>query len=317
MPPITTLADIAAGDRSPAAQVMAMVAPMATLDNFRQQSGYSDPGRHTALVLGIPDDLESLCAAARNTIVHYRGEFPDLPADRHSEIDSRWLESILDLDQSRHPAPLTEPRERTSRVAGCCRDHSLFLTGALRARGVPARNVVGFAGYFEPPFHHDHVVVDYWDGDRWVRTDPELAAGTFDFNVRDMPRGFGAPFQTAAEVWRGYRSGLLNPDQFGVAPDLPLRGPEFIGTYVVFQVAHRYGDELLLWDDWHSPSDPVVLDELAALLDRADAGDHAVEAALEQLYRSDAGLRPGETVTRFSPYGDPPVSDSLRRARRS
>jgi len=290
---------------------------MATLDHFRQQSGYSDPGRHTALVLGIADDIESLCAAARNTIVHYRAEFPDLPGNRHREIDSRWLEAILDLDQSRHPEPLTEPRELTSRVAGCCRDHSLFLAGALRARGVPARNVVGFAGYFEPPFHHDHVVVDYWDGHRWVRTDPELAAGSFDFNVRDMPRGSGAPFQTAAEVWKGYRRGLLDPEQYGVAPDLPLRGPDFIGNYVVFQVAHRYGDELLLWDDWDAPSDPVVLDELADLLDRADAGDPAAEAALEELYRSDNGLRPGATVTRLSPYGDPPVTESLRRGRPS
>jgi hypothetical protein len=148
-----------------------------------------------------------------------------------------------------------------------------------------------------------------------VRTDPELSAGSFDFDVRDMPRGFGAPFQTAAEVWKGYRSGLLDPEKFGVAPDLPLRGPEFIGTYVVFQVAHRYGDEMLLWDDWDAPSDPEVLDGLADLLDRADAGDPVAEAALEELYRSDAGLRPGETVTRHSPYGDPPVSVSLRRAR--
>ncbi len=286
---------------------------MVTLDQFRRQSDYSDPGRHTALLLALSDDLESLCDAARNTVAHYRGELPDLPEERHGEIDSRWLETILDLDQSRHPVPLTEPRELASRVAGCCRDHSLFLTGALRARGVPARNVVGFASYFEPPFHHDHVVVEYFTGERWVRTDPELAVGAFPFDARDMERGFGAPFQTAAQVWQGYRSGLLDADQYGVAPDLPLRGPDFIGTYVVFQVAHRYGDELLLWDDWSPPSAPEVLDELAALLERADDGDAEAEAALYERYRSDAGLRPGATVTRHSPYGDPPVTVPLRR----
>jgi hypothetical protein len=286
---------------------------MATLDHFRQQSDYSDPGRHTALLLAVPDDIESLCAAARNTIAHYRAELPDLPEERHGEIDSRWLETILDLDQSRHPEPLTEPRELTSRVAGCCRDHSLFLTGALRARGLPARSVVGFAGYFEPPFHHDHVVVEYWDGQRWVRTDPELADGSFAFDARDLPRGFDAPFQTAAQVWQGYRAGVLDADQYGVARDLPLRGPEFIGTYVVFQVAHRYGDELLLWDNWSGPSAPEALDALAELLARADDGDAGAEAMLYERYRSGAGLRPGATVTMYSPYGNPPVTVSLQR----
>ena len=289
---------------------------MVKLEVFRQHSDYSDPGRHAGLLLEVPDDIESLCAAARNTIAHYRAELPDLPEERHGEIDSRWLEAILDLDQSRHPEPLTEPREPASRVAGCCRDHSLFLTGALRARGVPARNVVGFAGYFEPPFHHDHVVVEYWDGVRWVRTDPELAAGSFDFDVRDMPRGFGAPFQTAAQVWQGYRSGRLDPEQYGVAPDLPLRGPDFIGTYVVFQVAHRYGDELLLWDDWAELPTPEVLDHLAMLLEGADAGDASAEAALSERYGSDDGLRPGAAVTRHSPYGNPSVAESLDRGRR-
>lgn len=73
---------------------------------------------------------------------------------------------MLRRDQQRFAAPLTDPRPQLDRVAGCCRDHSLMLTAMLRQRGVPARTVIGFAGYFTPPFHHDHVVVDYWDGTR-------------------------------------------------------------------------------------------------------------------------------------------------------
>lgn len=282
------------------------------LDRWRRQSPYSDPGRHAGLLLALPGDVESLCAASRNTIVHYRAEFPDLPPERRGEIDSRWLERILDLDQARHPVALDEPREPTTRVAGCCRDHSLFVTGALRARGVPARTVVGFAGYFAPPFHHDHVVVEYWDGRRWVRTDPELSGDGFGFDVRDLPRGAGAPFETAAEAWRGYRAGRIDADQYGIDPSLPVRGPDFIGSYVVFQLAHRYGDELLLWDEWTRLPAAGDLDGLAALLDAADAGDAAAEAALQERYAGDESLRPGATVTRHSPYGLPPVAEALR-----
>lgn len=196
---------------------------------WRRHSPYSDPGRYSALLAELPDDVESLSAAARNVIAHYRAELPGLPLERRGEIDSRWLERILDLDQQRHAARLASPRDVASRVAGCCRDHSLFLTGALRTRGVPARNVVGFAGYFAPPFHHDHVVVEYWEGTHWVRTDPELTQPGYPFDVGNLPTGSGAPFETAAQVWRAYRSGAIDPDLYGVAPEHPLRGPDFIG----------------------------------------------------------------------------------------
>ncbi len=94
-------------------------------------------------------------------------------------------------------------------------------------------------------------------------------------------------------------------------PSLPFKGPDFIGDYVVFQVAHRYGDELLLWDDWGARPTLDELDELADLLERADAGDASAELSLYERYTSDVSLRPGSTITRHSPYGEPDATDSL------
>jgi hypothetical protein len=82
--------------------------------------------------------VDAISAAARNMIGHYRAELADRPEQRRDEINSRWLESILDLDQDCHPRPLDEPRDLPSRVAGCCRDHSLFVVGALRERRILA-----------------------------------------------------------------------------------------------------------------------------------------------------------------------------------
>jgi len=113
-----------------------------------------------------------------------------------------------------------------ARVAGCCRGHSLFLVGALREQQVPARTRVGFAGYFSPGYHSDHVVVDFWNGERWVRTDPELAVDTRDFDVRDMPVGAGAAFETAAQVWSRYRAGEIDASTYGGERALTVRlGP--------------------------------------------------------------------------------------------
>ena len=224
---------------------------MATLDHFRQQSGYSDPGRHTALVLGIADDIESLCAAARNTIVHYRAELPDLP----EEPAPRDRQPLAGGHPRRGPVPtpepLTEPRELDlpgrrllpgpfpvphRRAAGARRagPQRRGLRRLLRAAVPPRprrRRLLGraIAGCARTP--------------NWLREASTSTSATCS----------AAPVRRSRRQRRCGRATAPDsstPTQYGVAPDLPLRGPDFIGTYVVFQVAHRYGDELLLWDDW-------------------------------------------------------------------
>lgn len=90
---------------------------------------------------------------------------------------------------------------------------------------------------------------------------------------------------------------------------------------MIQEVAHRFGDELLLWDSWgrmDAPGTPVTedderwTDEIAALLLAADAGDLDAERRLLERYRSDPGLHPGDTIVQASPRGRPPVQVRLR-----
>ncbi|MEU8185973.1 transglutaminase domain-containing protein [Micromonospora carbonacea] len=278
-------------------------------------SVYSDPGRHRALFAELRGEVPRICAAARNVIAHYRIELPELPPARHDEIHSRWLEAILELDQERHPGPLTTPRATAEKVAGCCRDHVLFVVGALRDRGVAARSRVGFASYLAEGYFLDHVVAEYRAGDRWRRVDPEFAPGSVEFDVEDMPTGPSAPFRTAAQVWLAHRSGETDAELYRVSPESELGGPGFVRDCVVTELAHRQKDELLLWDAWgdaaHQVDDPLV-DELAELLVRADAGDDTAERELARRYRDDPRLHPGDAVTQYSPYGQPPRVVRLR-----
>lgn len=285
---------------------------MTSPDRFAAHTPYSDPGRHAPL-LREPDGIEEISSTVSNLVLHYRAEESLLRDDRRDEINSRWVSVILDLDQARHPGSVLTPRPPDDRVAGCCRDHSLLAVAMLREKGIPARTRVGFAGYFRPDFHADHVVVEWWTGTRWQRFDPELEQGTRDFDIRDLAKGEGAPFETAAEVWTGYRAGRLDPETYGVNPGTELAGPGFIRAYVIMELNHRYGNELLLWDEIGTEISDTDADELAELLIKADAGDEAAEAQLEQRYLADSRLRPGDTVTQLSPYGDPPVTVDLRR----
>jgi len=304
-----------------------------TLADYARHSAYSDPGRHAGLLRAVDPTPAATGAAACATIVHYRAKGADLTDAQRADIDQRWLETILDTAVARRPGPLDAPRDVPQQVAGCCRDHTLFSVGVLRSHGVPARSRIGFAAYFEPPFFHDHVVVEHWaddgaGGGRWVRWDPELPDdGSWGFDVRDMPTGPGSPFPTAAEVWRAIRAGEVDPAAYGVAPDQPeLCGQDFVRGYVLLELAHRMRDEVLLWDQWGATPEPetapesasreldALADEVAALLVAADAGDAAAEAALAERYAGRWAAR-GE-VTTFSPTGRVGITDLSARTTR-
>ncbi len=267
--------------------------------DYAIQTRFSDPGVHAGLFDALPDDVTEIAAVVRNLLIHYRGGGIEFTGERLAEIDNRWVSAILATDQKRNGTPLAVPREPVDRVVGCCRDYTLLFVSILRHKGIPARSRVGFGNYFAEGFNHDHVVAEYWNGDRWVMIDAQMdpAEPSFTFDVADMPAG---PFLSAAEVWRGFRAGELNGDLFGADanPDAPLKlhGGWFIRNYVHYQLAHLNGDELLLWDNWASMSDTLegadveLTDRIAELMFASDNGDDAATKEVNELYRADPGL---------------------------
>lgn len=286
---------------------------------------YSDPGAFASLLDEVPTAPAELSAIARNVIVHYRASGYELPETTAADINLRWISRMLETDRARHHKPLAEPREPTERLQGCCRDHTLMCVAALRQHGVPARSRVGFAGYFKEGWHHDHVIVEAWLDERWHRFDPEVTgplpglATPMDVPVADVDeRGF----VSAAQVWVAHRAGRIDAETYGVDESVPgFRGERFIADEVIVEVAHRFGDELLLWDGWGRmppPGTPVGedeatwLDEVAAQLVAADAGELDTERRLLERYRADPGLHPGPVVMQASPHDDSVIAVELR-----
>ncbi|MEV6595447.1 transglutaminase domain-containing protein [Actinoplanes sp. NPDC051346] len=287
--------------------------------DYTRQTAYSDPRGYAGLLAGLPADLPALGAAVRNLIVHYRGSGIDFPPERLEEIESRWLDRILAHDQRRFPGSLLTPhRAPEDRVVGCCRDYTLLTVAALRLHGVPARSRIGFADYLDEEFHFDHVVTEWWDGGRWRAADTQLdPAGGLSVDTLDVPLREGG-LVPASRVWTAYRRGDLDPHRYGVHPDSPIRGAWFIRNYVLHEAAHRYGDELLLWDLYGAMSEELdgdlgLIDEVAGLLIAADSGDEAADRKLARWYADDARLHPGPTVESFSPRGLVTEIDLLER----
>jgi hypothetical protein len=278
-----------------------------------QQSAYSEPGEWRHLFDEVAPTVDAVGAMARNLIAHYRAQEDALPAETRDDIDLRWVEAMLATDQQRHDGKgITVERPLPTRLQGCCRDHTLIAVAALRHHGIPARSRVGFAPYLAPAsdWRFDHVVVEAWIDGQWYEFDPEFAG--------PIP----GPFLTAAHAWLAHRAGEIDVSRFGAAPGIGIDGDWFVFGNVINQVAHRFGDELLLWDGWGAktfdlattpPEDIALLDEVAELLERADALDLGAEQALLDVYRDDARLRPSTTVRCASPSGTTAEIDLTRR----
>ncbi|WP_433368273.1 transglutaminase-like domain-containing protein [Actinoplanes sp. CA-142083] len=269
--------------------------------DYTRQTRFSDPRAHAALFDPLPADPGGIGEVIRNIVVHYRASGIPFPPDRLAEIDSRWADRLLDADRRRFDAPLAEPRAPERRIVGCCRDFTLLTVSALRHKGIPARSRIGFTDYLDPAWHHDHVVAEYWDGARWIATDTQIDIA----DLRLAPGGL----RTAGQVWSAHRRGEIDVETFGVDPGIDdLRGAWFVRNYVIYELAHRRGDELLLWDLWGDvsldlPDDLSLIDEIADLLQSADAGDNSAERKLADHYATNPRLHPGRRVKCSSPTG--------------
>ena len=287
--------------------------------HYSQHSRYSDPGANVHLLRAVAPDLSTVCAVAQNTIAHYRAASVPLPESSNADINARWLSRMLDLDQQRHGVPLQHERPEAKRVQGCCRDHALLAVAILREHGIPARSRVGFATYLQPNARTDHVVAEAWTGDRWLRFDPGIPGPRGQVqDPLDIPTGDGSPFLTAAAAWSGFRQSGDPIDDLGVwAGSVEFKGAPFVLAYLIMDVAHRFGDELLLWDCWgamplpgHAP-DMELGDQLAELVLRADAGDQQAEQDLRNIHATDPRVRPGIQILQFSPRNEPPRQVTL------
>lgn len=285
---------------------------------------FSNPGRDTARLAQVSADLEGLSAVSRNLVVHYLSYGRNITEETAADINSRWVTDILAKDRSRHRRkPYAAPRKANEAVRGCCRDHCLLAVSILRSNGVPARIRYGYADYLVRGFSVDHTIVEVWNEDerRWIRFDPEVPAPTKVLaEPFDQMAGPHAPFKTAAEVWQGWRGRTLNPNDYGVRPGGPERGPWMIQTAVIRDAAFRAQAEPLLWDTWGAMSEAdgptdeqiALADRVAAMTVAADGGDVAKEAQLIKMLERDPRVALPSVVLTRTP-GRPAHETNLRR----
>ncbi|GAA1465288.1 hypothetical protein GCM10009603_45300 [Nocardiopsis exhalans] len=279
------------------------------VDRWRAHTPFTDPGAYREVLVALPSDVAGIGARVRRVLTHYRAGGRVGVGERWEEIDLRWVEAMLATDAARDGREWSV--ERAEPLVGCCRDFAVLTVAALREHGVAARSRVGFASYLNRDFGTDHVVVEYWDGQRWVWADPQLDPEVgWGVDPLDLSHGGvvgEVAFSGASAVWLAVRSGEVDGGGFGVDPGLPmLRGGWLVRDYVWLEVAHRLGVETLLWDGWGAMGrwgESALTDEVARLVVAADAGAVGAEEELARRFACDGRLGPGGRVYCASPSG--------------
>ncbi|GAA1641990.1 transglutaminase-like domain-containing protein [Actinoplanes couchii] len=178
------------------------------IDFYLQPSVTSDLGRHRELLAGLPDEPEALGRVVRGLLIHdYTVKVEGLPFsdDRWAHLQTVGAEAILDNVLGIDAAPLGQERAAERRMVGFCYHFALLHCALLRATGTPARIRCGFAGYFQAGIWADHWVVEYWDGKRWMRTDPQI--GRHDLS--------GDDFRDGITGWHGARADPSTSPAYG------------------------------------------------------------------------------------------------------
>lgn len=224
---------------------------------YSQQSTISDPTVYGHYFDELPSDIKQLCHILQEFMLHFLDAEQlgyDIPASRLSELDLRHtnklLEKIIHLDDR----PLYQSRTMEKKLIGCCRDFSLLLCSILRHKNIPARLRFGFSTFQIPGFHHDQVLLEYWDKDKqcWNLVDARINS-LFIKKYRIIYKSHAVTknaFLTAGEAWQLCRSGSKSARQFGTGNKQRISGWSFIRNKLIQDFSALNKFEMLLWDRW-------------------------------------------------------------------
>ncbi|MEZ4714232.1 MAG: transglutaminase-like domain-containing protein [Caldilineaceae bacterium] len=271
---------------------MSSQSKLSILAYYTKQSPITNPGQYISLFDDLSADLPALFKVVQG-LLHHPYEIP--PA-RQSELMLRTVPEMIGGILQHDPAPLTAARPPEKRLYGLCRDYAVLLVSMLRHHGIPARERVGFGGYFKSEWFWDHRIAEYWNQDQqaWVLVDPQYQANPSKSPHRQVDSLHitrTSPYLLAGQAWQLCRRGEADPDTFVDSPT--DRGLAMIRYALLHDLDALNKVELVGMDAWHELIDKpeaevtaderLLLDKIAALTVDADANFGELQALYAQL----------------------------------
>lgn len=211
---------------------------------------YREPGEITQLhkyrdfTEWLTEDANAIYQVVQGLIVHdlWVGQYgADYITAHEYPQKTAYMEDLLEKALELDSSSLAIPRHPRDRVIACCREFATLMCALLRAKGIPARSRCGFAAYFGwNGEYEDHWICEYWNGERWIMTDPQLdplqqstviqwalSANSHKEEIKERLQKFNPrdlteeEFMTAGRAWLLCRKEGVNPESFGIG--CPIR----------------------------------------------------------------------------------------------
>ncbi|WP_244590662.1 transglutaminase domain-containing protein [Xenorhabdus mauleonii] len=238
----------------------------------------TQPGRFAAALDALPDDVDGLIGAVQNLLIHYQTDkaklSPEIIAARSAEVDLRWTETMLARLIQLQDGNLLYPREPVKRLLCTCRDFAVLLCAFMRHKQISARVRYGFAHDQYKPERpmHDHVLVEYWDGQQWRYAESRLHVlpePLLDIEQTNFPHEL---FFSGGEIWRQIRTGSLRERAFSGYHFDDDYGQWTVRNLFLLDMTSLCDYEPLMWDAWgvlleEKPGARVTHADQLALLD--------------------------------------------------
>jgi hypothetical protein len=289
---------------------------MNALEFYKKQSLVTDPKGFAYLLQSFPCDVASIKILLQGLILHlWDGSFYNyqIPLKRLFDIETRYVEKMLEKMIQLDSAELTKERPLDKRIVGSCRDYATLFCAILRYQGIPARTRVAFSAFYFKDYNHDEVILEYWNEakKKWCLVDPRVTEPhikrqklVIDFDLLDVPHD---QLMVAGLAWQMIRANPERANEFCGGDRTKNKGMWYVRDRLIQDFAALNSVEMQLWDIWglmfedHDiETDEAQLQFLDHLAELTIEPDKHLES-IRRLYQSDARLKVSKTIKSFSP----------------
>ncbi|UCE41345.1 MAG: hypothetical protein JSV17_18255 [Candidatus Aminicenantes bacterium] len=137
--------------------------------HYKSFSRLTDPKDFSFMLEKLPEDVTKICGIAKQQIVHHNLlPYFGIPSHKWEDMNRIWssgvsipgMRKMLAALNEAEPKNLYGQRQVEQRLIGACMLESVFLTGLLRYKNIPARIR---AGYFKDTMANQEHVVNFWE----------------------------------------------------------------------------------------------------------------------------------------------------------
>lgn len=228
---------------------------------------------------GFPKNIGNVCRKIRGLGIHPCDLHKinlELPSERTKDRYLKTVQEVVEKIRLIKDTDLTIERKPEDKIVIICKHFSMILASILREQGMPARCRCGFATYFSNGWFEDHWICEYWNGEKWIRVDPQIdkiksakkQLNTIDFT--NMPKDIFFP---AGILWKLYRQGFVSGDYCGFSHEDSERGEWYIrgnmlrDFFALNKIEYTYQEVSKLMDRDYEPNNDELklLDKIADL----------------------------------------------------